>query len=167
MEGLGARIKRAAEQVGGLDHLVGNLSGVSRRTLSDWANDKTEPRASALLEIASCTGVSAAWLLTGDGDMFALSPSLTSAADFPNVAAVALPSPGNARSAQRLGRATRLDPEDIQRLERAVTIVEEGLEAAGRVARPEVKAGMISAAFEMLEEPSETTVGRILRLVKG
>lgn len=141
--------------------------GFSSKTLGNYERGDNVPDADALAAYRRKLNVDVNWLITGDGGMFVLPPSLPSAADFPNLAALEIPSHGNARSAQRLGRATRLDPEDIQRLERAVTIVEEGLEAAGRVARPEVKAGMISAAFEMLEEPSETTVGRILRLVKG
>lgn len=65
MIGLGERIKAAADQVGGLDHLAPQLTDISRRTLSDWANDKTEPRASSLVEIADITGVSLLWLLNG------------------------------------------------------------------------------------------------------
>lgn len=103
-------------------------------------------------------GVNVNWLLTGDGEMFDLPPKPQAP-----IRRAASEAPDSARPA----RFVRFDQADILRLERAVTIVEEGLEAAGRVARPEVKAGMISAAFEMLEEPSETTVGRILRLVKG
>ncbi len=66
---LGDRIKLAAEQIGGLDVLATRLSGVSRRTLSDWANNKTEPRAGAAIEIARATGVSITWLLGGPGEM--------------------------------------------------------------------------------------------------
>ena len=58
-------------------------------------------------------------------------------------------------------------PLDEPRLIHAIEIVERGLHEAGRVAAPSVKAGMISAAYEMLEMPEEATVGRILRLVKG
>lgn len=65
MIGLGERIKAAADEVGGLDHLAPKLTGISRRTLSDWANDKTEPRASSLVEISEITGVSLIWLLNG------------------------------------------------------------------------------------------------------
>lgn len=56
---------------------------------------------------------------------------------------------------------------DEPRLERAIEIVEGGLADARREAAPAIKAGMISAAYEMLKEPSEATEGRILRLVKG
>lgn len=70
MDGLGERIKIAAVSVGGLDNLAPKLTDTSRRTLSDWANDKTEPRASSLLEIAQRTHISISWLVTGKGDMF-------------------------------------------------------------------------------------------------
>lgn len=39
------------------------LSDASRRTVTDWANDKTEPRASALVEIAELTGTAIDQLL--------------------------------------------------------------------------------------------------------
>lgn len=66
MNGLGERIRVAAEAVGGLDALAAQMTGISRRTLSDWANDKTEPRASSLAEICQISGVSLAWLITGE-----------------------------------------------------------------------------------------------------
>ncbi len=56
---------------------------------------------------------------------------------------------------------------DVDRLELAITTVERGLDEADRVAAPDVKAGMVSAAYEILTEPTEAAVGRILRLVKG
>lgn len=75
MDGLGKRIKLAADRVGGLDLLAPKLLDVSRRTLSDWANDKTEPRASSLAEICDVSGVSLTWLVTGEGDISAGSAS--------------------------------------------------------------------------------------------
>lgn len=71
MDGLGERIKLAAEQIGGLDRLAPLLSDVSRRTLSDWASDKTEPRATSLIEISRATDVSLNWLLNGGEATFA------------------------------------------------------------------------------------------------
>lgn len=60
---LGARIREAAGFIGGLDKLEAALSGVSRRTLSDYVAGKSEPKASTLVEISSATGVSVAWLV--------------------------------------------------------------------------------------------------------
>lgn len=69
MQSLGARIKQSADLIGGLDALAPKLSGVSRRTLSDWVSDKTEPRATSMAEICHVTGVLPEWLMTGQGDM--------------------------------------------------------------------------------------------------
>ena len=66
MDGLGERIRQAAQKIGGLDYLAPGLPGVARRTLSDWANDKTEPKASSLKEISELTGVTVQWLITGE-----------------------------------------------------------------------------------------------------
>ena len=70
MNGLGQRIRIAADRVGGLDALAPMLTGVSRRTLTDWVSDKTEPRASSLAEICNVTGAKIDWLVTGEGGIF-------------------------------------------------------------------------------------------------
>lgn len=70
MNGLGQRIKIAAEKVGGLDALAPKLTDVARRTLTEWVNDRTEPRASSLAEICHVTGAPIAWLITGEGAGF-------------------------------------------------------------------------------------------------
>ncbi|ARQ59220.1 helix-turn-helix domain-containing protein [Rhizobium sophoriradicis] len=67
MSDLGARIREAAGLIGGLDKLEAELSGVSRRTLSDYVSEKSEPKASTVIEIAQATGVSIAWLMGEDG----------------------------------------------------------------------------------------------------
>lgn len=57
---------------------------------------------------------------------------------------------------------------DTSRLEKAIVLIERGLDEAGRVASPSGKAGMISAAYEILTDAKgEVAEGRILRLVKG
>lgn len=66
MGDLGARIREAAGLIGGLDKLEAELSGVSRRTLSDYVSEKSEPKASTVVEIAQATGVSVAWLMGED-----------------------------------------------------------------------------------------------------
>jgi phage repressor protein C with HTH and peptisase S24 domain len=66
MGDLGARIREAAALIGGLDKLEAELSGVSRRTLSDYVSEKSEPKASTVIEIAQATGVSVAWLMGED-----------------------------------------------------------------------------------------------------
>lgn len=80
------------------------------------------------------------WLITGEGEMFASRRPAASAA------------------AQTL---------DVDRLERAIAIIEQGLSEAGRIASPDIKAGLVSAAYEILENQPETAIGPILRLVKS
>ena len=69
MNTLGARIKVAADKVGGLDVLAQLIPDMSRRSLSDYVNDKTDPRASLVVRIAAETGTDAGWLLSGEGEM--------------------------------------------------------------------------------------------------
>ena len=68
MDGLGSRIKAAADEVGGLDRLAEMIPTMSRRSLSDYVNDRTDPRASVVKEISEATGVSAGWILAGQGE---------------------------------------------------------------------------------------------------
>ena len=62
--------------IGGLDKLEAKLTGVSRRTLSDYVAEKSEPKASTVIEIADATGVSVAWLMSGEGSPTSGSRSL-------------------------------------------------------------------------------------------
>lgn len=56
---------------------------------------------------------------------------------------------------------------DQDRLERAIELIERGIIEGHRVPSPKAKAEMIIAAYELLNEPSEATTERILRLVVG
>lgn len=47
--------------------LAGKL-GVKLKTIRDWENDLSEPRANRLQMLAAILGVSLRWLLTGQGD---------------------------------------------------------------------------------------------------
>ncbi|MEP2705233.1 MAG: helix-turn-helix transcriptional regulator [Roseibium sp.] len=67
METLGQRIKKAAENVGGLEAL-GNEIGAKRATMFNYASGSTEPKVSTLVEIAKVTGTSIEWLAVGQGD---------------------------------------------------------------------------------------------------
>ncbi len=117
-----------------------------------------------MLEIALATSVHPAWLFTGDGEMFERSSTTGSPFD---LASIPVQRQVADAQTQIFSRGTRLGPDEIRRLERAITIIEQALADVRREAPPEVKAGMISAAYELLEDPSDATVGRILRLVKG
>lgn len=65
---LGERIKYAADKVGGLDVLAAKLETIKRRTLSDYVSGKSEPKISALVEIAETTGLDGSWLAFGETD---------------------------------------------------------------------------------------------------
>lgn len=56
---------------------------------------------------------------------------------------------------------------DKSRLRLAIEAVEEGLDAFDREATPDVRAGLIFAAYEMLEEQGEKATAEIIRLVKA
>lgn len=64
---IGERIKEAADRIGGLQKLAPLLTGVSRRTLSDYVSGKSEPKAKTILEITEATGVTIQWLVSGTG----------------------------------------------------------------------------------------------------
>ncbi|WP_394701646.1 helix-turn-helix domain-containing protein [uncultured Roseibium sp.] len=66
MDTLGDRIRKAADEIGGLDSLA-QLANVKRRTIYDYASNKTEPKISTLVEISRVTGVSVEWLAVGSG----------------------------------------------------------------------------------------------------
>ena len=82
-------------------------------------------------------GINANWLLMGEGPMLLadLKPSVP---------------------------AGMLDPE---RLQASIQAVDEGLANAERVMKPEKKAELILAVYDLLQEPS-VTKERVLRLVK-
>lgn len=65
---LGDRLAAAREAAGlGQNELAARL-GVRPKTLRDWENDLSEPRANRLQMLAALLGVSLRWLLTGEGD---------------------------------------------------------------------------------------------------
>lgn len=129
--------------------VFGDRLGVPKSTLAFYERGERTPDADTLRIYSEKCQVDLNWLITGEGDVF----RQTGTGD------------------DRLGRAG-YPPKihatiDSNRLERAISLVERGLDEAGRTATPEGRAGMISAAYELLEVPSEATIGRILRLVKG
>lgn len=68
METLSQRIKFAADKIGGLDALAAT-TGVKRATMYNYASGSTEPKVSALIEIAKATGTSIEWLAVGNGEL--------------------------------------------------------------------------------------------------
>lgn len=63
---LGKRIKKAADSIGG-GVALSKQTGIPRSTLEYYFTGKTEPKASNIAEISTCTNFSAAWLTTGEG----------------------------------------------------------------------------------------------------
>lgn len=66
MTTLSDRIKEAAAEVGGLNKLAIGV-GIPRRTVGHWLEGK-QPKPTALEAVAKFTGVSLAWLVSGEGD---------------------------------------------------------------------------------------------------
>ena len=87
-------------------------------------------------------GINANWLLTGEGPMLL--------ADLQAPAAQAVP-PGAL---------------DIARMHLAIEAVEEGLEAAKRVMAPAKKADLVLAVYDLLDDATEASKGKVLKLVK-
>ncbi|MEB3421921.1 helix-turn-helix domain-containing protein [Salipiger marinus] len=55
---------------------------------------------------------------------------------------------------------------DLDRLRLSIEAVEEGLDAFGRVASPDIKAGLVAAAYELLQTEGEKAAAQIIRLVR-
>lgn len=68
MSDLPARIKEAADLLGGLKQLA-KKTGIPRRTLGNWLQGR-KPKPEALQKIAVAAQVDLGWLVTGDGEKF-------------------------------------------------------------------------------------------------
>ncbi|SFR19055.1 helix-turn-helix domain-containing protein [Poseidonocella sedimentorum] len=64
----GDRLTAAREATGLAQKELARRLGVKLRTVDDWENDLSEPRANKLAMMAGLLGVSVGWLLTGEGD---------------------------------------------------------------------------------------------------
>lgn len=64
---LGDRLAAAREAAGLNQSALAQRLGVRVKTLRDWENDVSEPRANRLQMVAALLGVSLRWLLTGVG----------------------------------------------------------------------------------------------------
>lgn len=65
---LGDRVAAARQQAGLTQSGLASRLGVSKKVVSGWENDRTEPRANRLQMLAGMLNVSVAWLLTGAGE---------------------------------------------------------------------------------------------------
>ena len=64
----GDRIAGARSSVGLSQEDLANRLGVKLKTLQDWENDLSEPRANRLSMLSGLLNVSISWLLTGEGE---------------------------------------------------------------------------------------------------
>jgi transcriptional regulator with XRE-family HTH domain len=55
---------------------------------------------------------------------------------------------------------------DLELLRLSIEAIEEGLDAFERVATPHIKAGLIFAAYELLQSEGEKSTAQIIRLIK-
>lgn len=104
-------------------------------SLRDYELGKRIPGGDAIAALIRA-GINANWLLTGEGPMLL--------AELGAVPAGAL---------------------DQKRLQEALQATDEGLSAAGRTMRPEKKAELVLAIYDLLQEPA-VTKERVLKLVK-
>lgn len=115
-------------------------AGVSVEQLNKWVKGSVKVPVEGLAQLAAAADVDFSWLSTGEGK-------------------------------QPVGGLTRVRKAatdlDVPRLERAIAVVERGLEEAGRTAPPEVKAELVNAVYALLENQPSADIGPILRLVKG
>jgi transcriptional regulator with XRE-family HTH domain len=62
----GSRIETTRTQLGLTPSQLARRVGVKRKTLENWENDRSEPRADKLLKLAGVLQVPIVWLITGD-----------------------------------------------------------------------------------------------------
>jgi len=62
----GSRLELARTQLGLSLAQAAQRVGVKRKTLENWENDRSEPRADKLVKLAGVLQVSLVWLFTGD-----------------------------------------------------------------------------------------------------
>lgn len=114
--------------------------GISAKTLGNYERGDNVPDATALAAYRDAFGVDLNWLVSGEGSIV---------------------------GARQLQQQIMVAGLNMERLELALATIERGLEEAGKVASPAVKAQLTIAAYELLAESPERAVGSVLRLVKG
>lgn len=95
---LGDRIAAGREAAGLSQSELAQRLGVRPKTLRDWENDLSEPRANRLQMLAALLGVSLRWLLTGEGD------DVTPPGEAPATAPDPVPDPGLSAAMAELRR---------------------------------------------------------------
>ena len=60
------RYAKTRDKRGLTDYQVSQITGVAPSVLSDWKNDRSEPKAEKMVRIAQALNVSAEFLIVGD-----------------------------------------------------------------------------------------------------
>ncbi len=71
---IGERLREARENKEMDQATLAGKAGVVTRTLQRWEKGEQVPDGVAITRLAKATGVQASWLLTGEGDIYALPP---------------------------------------------------------------------------------------------
>lgn len=74
---------------------------------------------------------------------------------------------GERRSSVPMPDANQLPQRLRERLTAAISSVEAGLDAVGRIAPPKIKAELVMAAYDILSRDGEAATAQIIRLVKA
>lgn len=64
----GDRVAAARDVLSLTQAQLANRLGIREKTLADWENDRSEPRANRLQMLAGVLNVSMIWLMTGEGE---------------------------------------------------------------------------------------------------
>lgn len=164
---LAERLKLAREVAcGGDRERFSSITGISKTTIGNYERGDRVPDAVMLRKYRDATGVDLTWLVTGEGSMM----PAASLANFPDSGAdwVIKGPEGEAQIEAKRYQASRTPPEvDIDRLERAILIIELGIEGLDDRPTSAEKAELIAVAYQMYQAPTANTEQLILRMVKG
>lgn len=137
-QAVGLRIKEARSALGLTQKELCAKAGMKLPSLRDYELGKRIPGGEAVADLVR-VNINANWLLTGEGPIHL--------AD--------LQSPSSPPGAL-----------DIARMRLAIEAVEEGLIAVKRVMAPAKKADLVLAVYDLLEDATEASKGKVLKLVK-
>lgn len=149
--GLAGRLKKLADEAGGTTALA-RICGMPQRTMANYTDGKTEPRASDVVKIAKQTRVRLDWLLIGEGEM---------RTGYNKDVSQSIPTLPGADPDQPIPMIPDL-------LEGTVEGVEIGLERRGIILTPEQKSRMVSALYGInYRRHLIRTAGGTLPMVEG
>jgi len=133
---IGTKIRAAREERGLSRRAFGDLAGISEAKVQAIEIGKQRVDHDTLHRIVTTMNIDVTWLL------YLGQPTISKAAPLEHIEI------------------------DHDRLRLAIEAIEEGLDAVGRTASPDIKAKMISAAYELFEQEGAKATAQIIRLVK-